>query len=414
MNVRAIVAWTLYDFANSAFAAVVFATIYAAYYAIAVVGNADGAGDLWWGRVISLSMGLVAISSPFLGGIADRAGIRRPLFVGFTAMAVAATGLMATVEPGMLAWGFVLGVVGNVGYESALVYYNAYLPDLAPTSHQGRVSGWGFAVGYAGSIVALLAALPFVQAKAYAGAFLTAAALYGAFSLPAFIVLPQPPRGRISVLQAGRAGGAEVLATARKILTLPDLRRFLGAYFLYEDGVNTVIAFSAIFAAQTLGFTMERLIPLYIVVQVSALLGALAWAWPTDHWGPRRVVMLTLCQWAAIVLGAYFIRTQAQFWALAVVAGTGLGAVQAASRAFLVRLAPRGMEAELFGFYSLCGKSSAVLGPLILGSISHASGGNQRAGILAIGSFFVIGLALLSRVKGGGPADRPRLERHHR
>jgi UMF1 family MFS transporter len=406
MNVRAVVAWALYDFANSAFAAVIFATIYATYYAMAVVGNADGAGDLWWGRVISLSMGLVAVSSPFLGGVADRAGIRRPLFVGFTVMAVIATGLMATVQPGMLAWGFVLGVIGNVGYESALVYYNAYLPDLAPSSHQGRVSGWGFAVGYAGSIVALLAALPFVQAKAYAGAFLAAAVLYAFFSLPAFIILPQPPGGRLSVLEAARAGGAEVVSTARKILALPDLRRFLGAYFLYEDGVNTVVAFSAIFAAQTLRFSMERLIPLYIVVQVSALLGALAWAWPTDHLGPRRVVIITLVQWSAIVVAAYFVQTQTQFWVLAVMAGTGLGAVQAASRAFLVRLAPKGMEAELFGFYSLCGKSSAVIGPLVLGGISHAAGGNQRAGILAIGAFFIVGLLLLGRVKGGGPVAR--------
>jgi UMF1 family MFS transporter len=408
MNVRAIVAWTLYDFANSSFAAVIFATIYAAYYAIGVVGNADGAGDLWWGRVVSVSMGLVAATSPFLGGIADRAGVRRPLFIGFTALSVTATALMATVEPGMVAWGFVLGVLGNVGYESALVYYNAYLTDLAPPSHQGRVSGWGFAVGYAGSIVALLAALPFVQARAYAGAFLSTAALYAVFSLPAFIMLPQPPRGRLSVLQAAREGGAEVVATARKILALPDLRRFLSAYFIYEDGVNTVVAFSAIFAAQTLEFPMERLIGLYIVVQISALGGALAWAGPTDRLGPRRVVMIMLGQWSVVVVGAYFIQTQGQFWVLAVLAGTGLGAVQAAGRAFLARLAPKGMEAELFGFYSLCGKSAAVLGPLVFGGVSHAAGGNQRVGILAVGSFFVVGLVLLSRVKSGsGPAISP-------
>ena len=399
MNYRVIAAWTLYDFANSAFAAVIFATIYAAYYALGVVGNADGAGDLWWGRVVSVSMGVVALTSPFLGGLADRAGVRRGLFVGFTALGVTATALMATVEPGMLAWGFLLGVIGNVGYESALVYYNAYLPGLAPPSHQGRVSAWGFAVGYAGSIVALLAAMPFVQARNFGGAFLMTAALYAAFSLPAFFMLPPTPPGRMSVVAAAHEGGAEVLATIRKIWRLPDLRRFLGAYFVYEDGVNTVIAFSAIFAAQTLGFPMERLIALYILVQVSALLGALIWARPTDRLGPRRVVMVTLCQWAAVVIAAYFVETQTQFWILAVAAGTGLGAVQAASRAFLARLAPPGMEAELFGFYSLCGKSAAVMGPLLFGGVSHAAGGNQRAGILAVGAFFVIGLLLLTRVR---------------
>ena len=206
VNRRAIVAWTLYDFANSAFAAVVFATIYAAYYALAVVGNDHGDGDLWWGRVVSASMALVAVTSPFLGGIADRAGVRRPLFIGFTALAVTATALMSTVEPGMLAWGFVLGVLGNVGYESALVYYNAYLPDLAPPGYRGRLSGWGFAVGYAGSIVALLVAFPFVRAKAYSGAFLTTAALFAVFSR-ARVRPAAPAGGRRHADHGGGAGG---------------------------------------------------------------------------------------------------------------------------------------------------------------------------------------------------------------
>jgi UMF1 family MFS transporter len=403
VNVRSVVAWALYDFANSAFAAVIAATIYAAYYALAVVGNRDGAGDLWWGRTVSLAMAMVAVSSPFLGGVADRAGVRRPLFIGFTALAVTATALMATVGPGMVLWGFALGVVGLFAYESALVYYNAYLPDLAPRAYQGRVSAWGFAVGYAGSMVALLAALPFVRAQAYDGAFLSAAALYGVFAIPAFVLLPRDPTGRMPVVRAAAEGAAEVLAAIRAILARRDLRRFLGAYFLYEDGVNTVIAFSAIFAAQTLGFPMDQLIVLYIVVQLSALAGALAWAWPTDRLGPRRVVMLTLCQWTAVVIAAYFVRTPGQFYGLAVVAGTGLGAVQAASRTFLTTLIPRGMEAQLFGFYTLCGKSAAVLGPLVFGGISHAAGGDQRLGILAVGVFFMLGLVLVARVRAGGP-----------
>ena len=408
MNVRVVVAWAFYDFANSSFAAVILATIYAAYYAMGVVGNERGAGDLWWGRVISVSMATVALTSPFLGGVADRAGVRRRLLIGFTTLSVGATALMATVEPGMVVWGFLLAVVGNVGFEGALVYYNAYLPEIAPRQMQGRVSGWGFALGYAGSIVALVVALPFVRAKTLDAAFLSTAALFAVFSLPAFFVLPTAPRGRMSVLRAAKEGGADVVAAIRKILRLRDLRRFLGAYFVYEDGVNTVVAFSAIFAAQTLSFPMDRLIVLYIVVQISALLGALAWSWPTDRLGPKRVVMVTLCQWSAVVVAAYFVQTQGQFYVLAVAAGTGLGAVQAASRTFMATLIPRGMEAELFGFYTLCGKSAAIMGPLVFGGISHAAGGNQRAGILAIGVFFLVGLALLTRVRAGGPTDASR------
>ena len=403
MNRRAVTAWVLYDFANSSFAAVIMGTIYAAYYALGVVGNEKGEGDLWWGRVVSVSMAAVALTSPLLGSIADRAGVRLRLFVAFTLLSVVATALMATVEAGMVLRGFVLAVIANIGFEGALVYYNAWLPQLAPRGMEGRISAWGFAVGYAGSIVALLIALPFVEAKAFAGAFVSTAVLFGVLAVPAFFLLPAAPGQGLTVREAFRRGGADVAAGIRTILAHRDLRRFFGAYFFYEDGVNTVIAFSAIFAAQTLGFPMERLIVLYVVVQVSALLGALAWSRPTDKIGPRRVVMITLAQWIAVVVTAYFVETQTQFYVVAVIAGTGLGAVQAASRALLATLAPRGMEAEIFGFYTLCGKSAAIMGPLVFGSISHAAGGNQRLGILAVGAFFAIGLVVLAPMRAGGP-----------
>jgi UMF1 family MFS transporter len=377
------------------------ATVYSAYYALGVVGNDRGEGDLWWGRVISLSMAIVAIMSPVLGAVADRAGVRRGLFITFTLLSVAATALMAIVEPGMVLWGFLLGVLGNVGFEGALVYYNAWLPELAPPGHRGRLSACGFAVGYAGAIVALLIALPFLQAEVYGGAFLAAAALFGGFAIPAFVLLPTLPSVGVPVREAIRASAADVVLSLRTILAHRDLRRFFAAYFVYEDGVNTVIAFSAIFAAQTLGFPMDRLIVLYIVVQLSALLGAVAWARPTDCLGPRRVVMITLVQWVAVVLAAYVVETQAQFYLLAVIAGSGLGAIQAASRALLAGLVPAGKEAQMFGFYALCGKSAAILGPLVFGTVSRAAGGNQRLGILTVGLFFVVGLALLARMRPG-------------
>ena len=404
LNRRVVAAWVSYDFANSSFAAVILATIYAAWYAQVVVGNTAGEGDLWWGRVIALSMAIVAVASPFLGGIADRAGVRRTLLVAMTALAVVATVLMATVQEGMVVRGFVLGVLGNVGFEGALVYYNAWLPEIAPPDRRGRVSGWGYAAGYLGSLVALMAALPFVRSAQPTGAFLVTAALFGICALPAIFFLPAAPSQGIPALRAAREGFSEVTATFRRILGLRDLRRFLAAYFIYEDAVNTVVAFSAIFAAQTLGFSMPQLVILYAVVQVSALAGAIAWSGPTDRLGPRRVVIIVLAQWIVVVILCYVVRTQAQFFVVAVLAGTGLGAVQAASRAFMASLIPRGMEAEMFGFYALCGKSAAILGPLVFGAISSATGGDQRAGVLAVGLFFVVGLLLVARVGAGGPA----------
>jgi len=402
-NRRAVVAWMLYDFANSAYAAVIVATVYSTYYALAVVGNARGEGDLWWGVAVTTSMAIVALLSPPLGAIADHAGMRKRFLGLLTYLSVGATALMATVTQGDVVWGLVLAVAGNVGFEAALVYYNAYLPDLASADWRGRLSAYGFATGYAGSAVALAAALPFAAREWYGGAFLSAAVLFGLCALPAMLFLPADRPGTLTLAGAVRIGFTETLATLRRITRMPDLRGFLLAYLFFEDGINTVVFFSAIFARHTLGFSTSEVIPLYFVVQLSALAGAWLWARPTDARGPRFVVMCTLIQWCAVVAVAYFVTTKGQFYVVAVLAGTGLGSVQAAARAFMASLIPKGQEAELFGFYSLCGKTAALMGPVIFGVASRATGGNQRVAILAVGVMFVVGLILLSRVRAGGP-----------
>jgi MFS transporter, UMF1 family len=408
---RTIHAWMLYDFANSSFAAIVQATVFPALYANVIVGNAGGRGDFWWGTLVSVSMVLVAVSSPLLGGIADHAGVRKPFFVGLTVLSVVATALLATLGPGMAVRGFVLGVLGLVGYEGAIVYYNAYLPLLAAPAEIGRVSAGGFALGYAGSIVAFLAAWPFVAAGRYGGCFLVAAALFGAFALPAFVAMPADAVTRASLASALARGLTQTWRTLREIATSAprrQMRRFLLAYLVYEDGVNTVISFSAVFAATTLGFSFSEIIALFMVVQVTALLGSAAWARATDLRGPRLVVKVTLVQWTVVTLLAYLVRAKWEFWVVGVIAGLGLGAIQAASRTLMATVIPRGREAEFFGFYALVGKTGAVLGPFVFGAVSRALGGNQRAAIVAVGAFFVVGLILLSRVSAGGPVtDQP-------
>jgi UMF1 family MFS transporter len=403
MNRKAVVAWTLYDFANSAFVAVIPATVYAKYYALAVVGNEQGAGDFWWGMAVTTTMVIVALSSPPLGAIADHTGIRKRLLCLYTALSVMATALMATVGPGEVLWGWTLAVVGMVGFEGALVYYNAYLPELAPTERQGRLSAYGFAVGYLGSAVALGVALPFALQGNYPATFLSTAVLFGLGTIPACLYLPSDRPGTLTLAGAARTGWVQTQATLRRILAMPNLRRFLLAYLFYEDGVNTVVYFSSIFAGHTLGFTTPQVIQLYFVVQLAALAGAWAWGRPIDLRGPKFVVMCTLGQWCLVVLATVFVQTKAQFFIVAILAGTGLGAVQAASRTFMATLIPRGQEAELFGFYALVGKTAAIVGPLLFGLASRLSGGNQRLAIVAVGLLFLGGLLLLSRLQAGGP-----------
>jgi UMF1 family MFS transporter len=412
---RTIVAWTLYDFANSSFAAIVLATIYPVYYANAVVGNAEGRGDFWWGLAVSTAMVINALTAPVLGGIADHAGTRKPFFVGFTLVSVAATALMATVVHGMVLWGWTLAVVGVVTFEAAFVYYNSYLPRIAPPEALGRVSAWGFAVGYAGSLVAFLAAYPFAAAQAYGGCFVVAAAQFLVFAIPSFRILPRDTRHAMRLATAAARGIAQTAATFREIVGRPErrqLRGFLTAYLVYEDGVNTVVTFAGIFAAKTLGFAFTEIILLFMLVQVTALLGSAAWAGPTDRLGPRLVVRVTLVQWTLVTILSFFVEVKWHFWIVAVLAGTGLGAIQAASRTFMATLVPRGREAEFFGFYALVGKTGAVMGPVVFGAVSWMLWGNQRAAIVAVGLFFLVGFVLLQRVSAGGPTaaatDRAR------
>jgi UMF1 family MFS transporter len=399
LNRKHITVWVLYDFANSVYPAVITATVFGVYFTTHIVGNETGLGDLWWGRVISVSMLFVALSSPLLGSIADRAGVRKKMLFFYTYLCVICVALLTTIEPGMVLWAFTLAVLANIGFEGAMVYYNAYLPHIAPTERQGFVSGVGFGTGYAGSAVGLLIALPLVMRGQYDLTWLAVAAFFTLFSLPTFLGLPADKRGDRTVVKAAIEGITGFKRLVGDVLNQQDLRRFLLAFFVYIDGINTTIYFSAIFAATTLGFAQQELIYLFLVVQLSALAGAFALAKPTDIWGPKRVITLTLVLWTAIAFTAYFVDSKTVFFIIAVLAGTGLGAVQAASRAFMSALIPVGKEAEMFGFYAFCGKSSSVIGPLLFGGLSHALGGNQRVAILSVVVFFLAGLVLLQRVR---------------
>ena len=397
-----VAAWCLFDFANSSYSAVIAAVVFQVYYINAIVGNSAGRGDLWWGRAISVSMLIVSITSPFIGGIADHAGLRKRLLAVYTATCIAAVAGFTLLEPGAYLAGFLLIVVANLGMEGGLVFYNSFLPQIAPPQIRGRVSGWGFGVGYAGSILSLLIALPLAKAGRFDAIWVMVALFFAICSAPAFLVLPPDVRPGLGAAAAARRGFDGAVRTLREIWSRRQARRFLLAYLIYEDGVNTVIIFSSSLAATTFGFGQTELISLYLVVQVTALLGAFALARPIDTWGPKKVVSISLLLWTCVSVSAYLVTGKAQFWTVACLAGLGLGSVQAATRAFFSQFVPSGREAEYFGVYSLVGKTSAVFGPLVFGQVSAAFN-SQRPAILSIVVFFVAGLALLSRVQGGGP-----------
>lgn len=401
-NKKQIISWCLFDFANSSYSAVISAVIFPVYYVNQIVGNESGLGDLWWGRAISSSMAVVVLTSPFLGGIADFGGIRKRLLFIYTLLCISVVASFSLIHKGMVAEGFMLAALANIGMEGGLVFYNSFLPEIAEREYQGRVSAWGYAVGYAGSILSLLLALPLISRGYFNSAWLMVAVFFGIFSLPAFLFLPKDKKEGLGVIHSASKGMQYTWNTFKKIWSKKELRKFLIAYLIYEDGVNTVIVFSSIFAATTLGFNPRELIMLYILVQVTALIGAFIMARPIDLWGPKKMVTSSLLMWTTVSTLAFFVQAKGHFWLIACIAGLGLGTVQAATRAFFAQFIPPEHESEYFGVYSMVGKSSAIFGPLIFGYIS-SSFGSQRYAILSVALFFLIGLISLQFVKGGGP-----------
>ncbi|MEE8104563.1 MAG: MFS transporter [Planctomycetota bacterium] len=394
MDKKVVRAWCFYDFGNSAFA-VLFTAIFSVYYQDIIVGGKDGI--FWWGLTISLSMAAVAISSPFMGGIADHAGIRKRMLAIYTALGIVAVLGFTQLDAGMAVAGFAIALVANFAFEGGVVFYNAYLPEIAPASHHGRVSAWGFAVGYVGSLLALVIAVAVFEISMTL-VWIALAVQWAIGATPALLFLPKDKPGGMTVAAAARKGFRQTATTIRSVIRMPNLRRFLIGYFFYIDGVNTVIAMASVYASKELNFETSELFMLFGVVQLSALAGSMAMAKPTDAKGPKWAVQWSLVWWILVVLAAFFAETKGVFWGVAVLAGLGLGSIQAASRAFMSRLIPKGREAELFGFYALCGKSGAILGPVLFGTLAKIFE-SQRPAILTVAVFYIIGLVFLRKVK---------------
>ena len=404
MNKKQVGAWALFDFANSVYPAVIVSVVFQIYFIESVVGNEAGEGDAWWGRAVSLSALIVALSAPVLGAIADRAGVRKRFMAFCVAMCITGVALFTTLEPGMVLYGFLIFLVANVGFEACLVFYNAYLPDIVPPEKRGWVSGVGFGFGYAGSALGLIMALPFATTNIQV-VWILVAGMFLIFSLPTFIYLPRDGEGTMTVPRAALWGLTSFRELWGEVIAQKELRRYLLAYFFYIDGVLTAIYMSSTLASNTFGYEQTELIYLYLAIQISALVGAFLLAKPTDRLGPKKVVTGVLGLWITIAIAIFFVESKAAFAVIGLLAGFGLGSIQSASRAFMASLIPDGRESEMFGFYALCGKSSSVIGPLIFGQVALMTGGNQKLSVMSISVLFVVGAFLLQRVNDPKAAE---------
>jgi UMF1 family MFS transporter len=397
-------AWAMYDFANSGYTTVVLTAIFNAYFVAVVAGNAPWA-TFAWTATLSLSYALVIVTAPVIGAYADLRANKKHLLLVTTVGCVLGTAALALAGPGNLVVAFVCVVVSNFFFCTGCDLVAAFLPELARGRDLGKVSGWGWSLGYLGGLLTLGACLAYVSWAQSVGhkaaqfvpvTMLITAALFALASLPTFAILreratPQPPAGASLVASAF----ARLADTLRHAARYQDLRRFLVCIVFYQAGVQTVITLAAIYAEQAMGFNTKDTLILVLVVNVTAALGAFFLGNVQDRIGHVPTIALTLAGWIATVLIVWVADTRPLFWIAANLAGLCLGASQSAGRALVAYLSPSARRAEFFGLWGLATNLSSILGPITYGAVSWISQGNHRLAMLITGGFFVVGLLIL-------------------
>ncbi len=397
--------------------------IYAAFFT-KVIAPDEVTGTWLWSRSVSITAVAVALLSPFLGVLADRGGYRKRFLGFFTLVAVLGTTLLYTATPGEVVKALFWFTVANIAFEMGGVFYNAFLPDIAAPDRIGRVSGYGWALGYVGGLSALgMALVGFVDADTPWFGFskegyqhlratnLLVAGWFAVFSLPLFLWVRERP-ARPGASGAPLADSArQLVRTLREIRRYPDIFRLLLARLFYADGLNTIFAFGGIYAAGTFGFTFEELLFFGIVLNVAAGAGAFGLGFVDDWLGGKRTIQISLLGFIAATVTALLTGRRALFWAAGLLIGLCGGPNQAASRSLMGRFVPEDKRNEFYGLFAFSGKATAFMGPFLLGELTRLFG-SQRAGMAVVLVFFVIGLAVVRRVdeeRGkraawGGPA----------
>lgn len=401
----------MYDFANSSFTTLIVTVAYSVYFVQVVAGHLgrDGTAERIWFWGYAASMLVVAVLSPPLGAIADARAIKRRFLIGFTLLCVLCTALLAFVQAGDVWPGLVLFGIANIAFDLGFVFCSAFLVEITTSERMGRISGYGWGLGYAGGLLSLAIAYPFIRGgfeadnlSLYRFSFAVTAAFFLIAALPTLLWLKERavPQAARAGESAWRQGFARLAATARQVRRYRDLFAYLIAYLVYTDAINTVIVASAIFANKVLDFSPGDLIIYFLVTQVSAGLGAVALGLLADRIGAKRTISLTLGAWILLAISAALVQTQAQFYAIGLVAGAVLGANQATSRTLLGQFTPAGRQGEFFGFFSVTGKFAAVIGPVVYGEVT-AWTGSQRWAILTMALFFAAGLLAFQVVDEG-------------
>jgi UMF1 family MFS transporter len=402
-------AWAMYDFANSGYTTVVITAIFNAYFVSVVAGGAPWA-TFAWTAALAVSYIAIMFSAPLIGAYADAYAAKKSLLAVSTVGCVAFTALLVFSGPESLWLTILFIILSNFFYGTGENLAAAFLPELAQSKSLGKVSGWGWSLGYVGGLVSLGTSLVYVtwaqQQGQHAAEFvpmvmLITATLFALSSLPTFIFLKERalPQTHLQGQNLIQESFARLKQTIRHANDFRDLRRFLICTVFYQAGIQTVITLAAIYAQQAMHFTTQQTILLIFVVNITAAVGAFLFGHLQDRIGHIPAIALTLVGWIVMVGLSWGAQGPDMFWVAANLAGICMGASQSAGRALVGLLSPAPRRAEFFGLWGMSVKLASVLGPLTYGLVSWLSQGDHRLSILITGSYFIIGLFILAGVK---------------
>jgi UMF1 family MFS transporter len=404
---REVFGWAMYDFANSGYTTVVLTAVFNAYFVAVVAGGANW-GTLAWTLTLGLSNALVMLATPLLGAWADGRAAKKAVLMATTLGCVAATAALAGVGGGDLWLAVAAIVISNFCYAVGEQMTSAFLPELARREALGRVSGWGWSLGYCGGMLTLGLSLGYViwaQGQSMPAThfvpvtMLITSAVYALASLATFVLLkeravPQP----VTVGSATGEAWLRLQRTWHEARRYDDFRWLMACAVAYQAGISVVIALAAIYAEEVLGFKQTQTMMLIFLVNIASAVGAFSFGYWQDRIGHKRALAFTLWGWVLMTVLAVAATTPGLFWVAAVLAGLCMGSSQSAGRALAGLFAPADRLAEFYGLWTFAVRASAIVGPITYGLVTWASGGNHRLAIASTGLFFLAGLVLLRRI----------------
>jgi len=407
VTTRERIAWILYDFANSGYATVVLTTIYSTYFVSSIAmsnGYNTGSATLFWTLTIALSNGLVLFSAPLIGALADGYAIRKKLLLVSTAGCILFTALLAIPNPGDIIAASLLIVLSYFMFATGENLIAAFLPELTNQNNIGRLSGYGWSIGFLGGLSALLLCLIYVSWAKTDGQVATdyvpitmiiVAIFFSIASIPTMLWLKERGNRTTHSTTPIRNSFACVFHTIKTLHHYPDLRNFMFALISFHAGIYIVIVLAAVYATQVMGFDTQQNIILISVVNITAAIGAFGFGHLQDKLGSIKTLLFTLLLWCIAIVTAWASHDITTFWLAANLIGVSLGASQSASRALIGLFSPPGRYGEFFGLWGMCVKLAAIIGPLSYGVINWLTDGNHRDSILTTLVFFIIGIIIL-------------------